>query len=330
MSGAGDRLEDRLAELERETGRLRAETRRLKGIIGQARDIIVTTDIEGRITEFNEEAEKVLGYREAEVLGRPAELFYADPSQRTALLAELEADPDGAVRADVEVRTKSGERRWLGISLCWQVDEDGRRVGTIGVSKDITTRRRLEAELRRLSITDKLTGLYNQSHFFHRLEVEKERAVRLGHDVSLLLFDLDGFKELNDALGHRRGDEALKQIGTILFQSVRREVDSAFRYGGDEFTVLLPGADLKAAVGFGERVRKRIEAEDLDGIRASMGVCAFDPADPARQLVEKADEAMYLAKRSGGNCIAAYDPARDDAVLWPRPESAERRPLPPA
>ncbi len=305
------------AELRRRVRALERENERLRRIVRQARDIIVTTDLEGRVTELNEEAEHALGVRLEDVRGRPADRFYVQGRARAKLLAALAADPEGVVREDVEVRTAAGERRWLNLSLSWLLDADGQRVGTIGVSKDVTQRRKLEDELRRLSVTDKLTGLFNQSHFFHLLEVEKERALRLRHALSLLLFDLDGFKRLNDTRGHREGDEVLVRIGRVLFETIRKEVDSAFRYGGDEFTVLLPGAEREQAVGFAERVRRRIEELDLGGVRASMGICPFDPENRALQLVEKADEAMYRSKRAGGNRISAWDAAAGEVVPCP-------------
>lgn len=317
---------DELARLRERVARLEHELSRLRGVIRQAGDMIVVTDLEGKIIEFNEEAEHVLGWRADEVLGGTPDRFYVSKSARARLLAKLTEESGEqpalpltssgvvvdrgshqVVREDVEVKTKAGERRWLNLSLSWLLDASGRRIGTVGVSKDVTARRNLEEELRRLSVTDKLTGLFNQSHFFHRLEVEKERALRLRHDLSLLLFDLDGFKKLNDTQGHREGDKVLIQIGRVLFESIRKEVDSAFRYGGDEFTVLLPGADRVIAVRFAERVRRRIEELDMSGVRASMGVCPFDPKNRALQVVEKADEAMYLSKRAGGNRVAAYD-----------------------
>ncbi len=296
----------RVAELEHEVEALRS-------IVRQARAIIVTTDLEGRVTSFNEEAEAVLGYAASEVLGQSADLFYAQRRTRERLLERLGAE--GAVEEDVQVRTRAGKKRWLGLSLAWLCDAGGERVGTVGVSKDVTERRELEAELRKLSITDKLTGLYNQSHFFHRLEIEKERSIRLDHDLALLLFDLDGFKQLNDSEGHREGDQVLVQVGRVLFDNVRKEVDSAFRYGGDEFTVLLPGATPDQAVAFAERVRRAVEGLGRQ-VYASMGICPFDRrGERALQLVEKADEAMYLAKRAGGNRIAVYDLAAGEARL---------------
>lgn len=301
-----------LSALQARAAALELEVERLRSIVRQARAIIVTTDLEGRVTSFNEEAEAVLGWRAAEVIGRSADMFYALPRTRERLLERLEAA--GAVEEDVQVRGKDGKKRWLGLSLAWLRDAHGEPIGTVGVSKDVTQRRELEAELRRLSITDKLTGLYNQSHFFHRLEIEKERALRLEHELVLLLFDLDGFKQLNDTQGHREGDRVLVSVGRVLFDNVRKEVDSAFRYGGDEFTVLLPGASPDTAQAFADRIRRAIAALGR-GVYASMGICPFDVTDRSLQLVEKADEAMYLAKRAGGNRIAVYDLAERAARL---------------
>ncbi len=295
---------------------LEAERDHLRNLLRSAGDIIVTTDIEGRVTELNEVAEQLLQATRAEWLGRDASELYVDRRVRQRLLDELAAAPEGVVREDVMIRTKSGERRWLGLSLSWLRGPDGKPVGTVGVGKDVTERRLLEEELLRLTITDKLTGLYNQGHFFESLEIEKERAVRLGHALSLLLFDLDGFKKLNDTKGHREGDVILRRIGSVLMETIRKEVDSAYRYGGDEFTVLLPGADRQNAVRFAERVRRQVVAAvSAAGITPSMGVCEFDPRNRALQLVEKADEAMFLAKRTGGDRIASYDPERDRPIL---------------
>ena len=319
------------AELERvraERDALAEQVERLRAILQQAGDVIVATDLEGRITGVNEAAEQLLGWKEQELIGQPADEIGTQKGERARLVERLEQEPSGVLRAEIQVKTREGKRRWLGLSLSFLKDARGKRVGTVGVSKDITEHRQLLEELRRLSVTDKLTGLYNQSHFFHLVEVEKERAVRLEHDLSLLMFDLDGFKPLNDTHGHLEGDKALRQVGGILFESIRKEVDSAFRYGGDEFAVLLPGAQREQAERFAERVRRRIEDADLHGVRASMGVCAFDRTQRAAPLVERADEAMYFAKRQGGNRIAVWDATAGGPIIS-RITTAIPLPIPP-
>lgn len=323
MTADLEALRRELARVEAERQELAHQVQHLRGILQQAGDVIVTTDLLGRITGLNEAAEQLLGKKEPELLGTSADALYAQKGTRERLLQQLQGEPSGVIRAEVPVKGADGKRRWLGLSLAWLRDATGQPVGTVGVSRDVTEHRVLLEELQRLSVTDKLTGLYNQSHFFHLLEVEKERALRLEHDLALLMFDLDGFKPLNDTLGHREGDQALRRVGGILFESVRKEVDSAFRYGGDEFAVLLPGAQLDHAERFAERLRRRIEEEDLHGVRASLGVCGFDRTQRGAPLVERADEAMYFAKRQGGNRIAVWDPALGEPIL-----SRGRAPLP--
>jgi diguanylate cyclase (GGDEF)-like protein/PAS domain S-box-containing protein len=300
-----------------ELRKLREENAWLRAVLRYAGDILVTTDLAGRITEWSGGAEKILGWSKEEVLGRHASFCYVDPLTRRGLVARLRALPgfEPLLDQEVQVRRKDGRRIWLSLSLAALCDPEGRRVGTVGISKDITDRKRLERELRRLSRTDKLTGLYNQAHFFELLEVEKERAVRLGHGLVLVLFDLDHFKEYNDQRGHEAGDRVLRAVGGVIFSHIRKEVDSGFRYGGDEFCCLLPGTTADGGLVFSERIRAGIEALKLDGVTASIGLCAFNPADHALQLVKAADEAMYHSKRSGGNRISVQG----------RPEACWRR-----
>lgn len=289
-----------MRRLEAEVARLTGEVALLKGIIRSAGDIIVTTDREGLITEFNEGAEAILGYRKAEVLGTPARSLYVTPADRDRLARKALSTTGSADPEEVAVRRKDGNKVWLSLTLTPLKAEDGAILGTVGVGKDVTQRKHLEEELRRLSITDGLTGLYNQTRFFESLEVEKERAIRLEHPLSLVLFDLDGFKEYNDKYGHQAGDEVLRQVATVIFRSIRKEVDQGFRYGGDEFTITTPGADGERALRFAERVRAQISNLGFEGISASVGVSTFVPDDPRRQLVSEADEAMYASKRAGG------------------------------
>ena len=260
-----------IEELRERLETLTRERRHLRSVLANAGDAVITTDLEGKIIDWNPGAKKLFGYSASDVIGQPASMLYRHKSTPRRLMTQLSETREGIVRKDVRVLLKSGEKRWIGLSLSWLRNKRGETVGTIGVSKDVTDRRELEERLRQLSITDKLTGLYNQSHFFHLLEIEKERSRRLGHSLALLLFDLDNFKPLNDSQGHAAGDVLLAGIGDILMKNVRKEVDSAFRYGGDEFTVLLPGADVSAAVAFAERVRVAI-AELEGGVRASLGV----------------------------------------------------------
>ncbi len=165
---------------------------------------------------------------------------------------------------------------------------------------------RLEEEVRRLSITDDLTGLYNHRHFFKTLEAELVRRKRQGTSLSLLMFDIDNFKQYNDLHGHIEGDRVLKKIGAIVKHSIRSNVDSGYRYGGDEFAVLLIGATREQALGIADRIRSTIEESGFEKITVSIGLAEFNDQYDLEGFVKAADQAMYMAKNSGGNRVYTH------------------------
>jgi diguanylate cyclase (GGDEF)-like protein/PAS domain S-box-containing protein len=184
-----------------------------------------------------------------------------------------------------------------------RLKEKNEVVGVLAVLRDVTEKIRLEKELLELSITDGLTGLHNQRHFYGELDKEMERAKRQHITLSLLLFDLDDFKVFNDIHGHLEGDKVLRSVAQVVLKSIRR-MDSAYRYGGDEFTVILPGATRVEATQVAERIRKTFETTPyLQQIKLSIGLVEFDPQYDLTNFVKYADEAMYTAKKMGGNRI---------------------------
>jgi diguanylate cyclase (GGDEF)-like protein/PAS domain S-box-containing protein len=188
-----------------------------------------------------------------------------------------------------------------------RLKEKNEVVGVLAVLRDVTEKIRLEKELLELSITDGLTGLHNQRHFYNELDKEMERAKRQHTTLSLLLFDLDDFKVFNDIHGHLEGDKVLRNVAQVVLKSVRR-MDSAYRYGGDEFTVILPGATRVEATQVAERIRKTFETMPyLQQIKLSIGLVEFDPQYDLTTFVKYADEAMYTAKKMGGNQIYIRD-----------------------
>src|SRR5512136_2028343 len=162
---------------------------------------------------------------------------------------------------------------------------------------------KLEEEVRRLSITDDLTGLYNHRHFFKTLEAELVRLKRQKTSLSLLMFDLDNFKKYNDLYGHLEGDKVLKTVVEIVKNSIRSNVDSGYRYGGDEFTVLLIGASADRALTIAERIRSSIEQGESHHITVSIGLSEYRDHFDLEGFVKSADDAMYRAKNSGGNQV---------------------------
>lgn len=174
---------------------------------------------------------------------------------------------------------------------------------TLEKYRTLKEKERLEEEVRRLSITDDLTGLYNHRHFFKTLESEIVRSERQKTSLSLLMFDLDNFKRYNDLHGHLEGDKVLKKIGEIVKHSIRSNVDSGYRYGGDEFAILLIGATREQALQIAERIRLSILEAGFDRITVSMGLSEFREALDLERFVKSADDAMYVAKHAGGNRI---------------------------
>ena len=158
-------------------------------------------------------------------------------------------------------------------------------------------------KMEELSITDSLTGLYNRRHFYRRIKEEIARANRQKHPVSLLIVDLDNLKEYNDELGHLKGDEALKGVAQAVTACIRQDVDSGYRYGGDEFAVILPYSDEVRAAGVAERIRRTYEDFSFPNTSLSIGLTQLRFGESIDDLVNRADSAMYVAKHSGGNMV---------------------------
>jgi diguanylate cyclase (GGDEF)-like protein len=171
----------------------------------------------------------------------------------------------------------------------------------------------LHRQLQKLAHTDELTALYNKRRLQSQLENEVSRARRYGSKISCLMIDLDRFKPINDTHGHMAGDQVLAELGSI-FRKSSRESDFIARYGGDEFTILLPQTDARGALCAAEKLRRKVEEHRFDlgngqqvSLTLSIGVTTSPDQGPldAHQIISRADEAMYLAKRAGGNAICA-------------------------
>ncbi len=169
--------------------------------------------------------------------------------------------------------------------------------------KTLREKEKLEEEVRRLSVTDDLTGLYNHRHFFKTLEAELVRLRRQKTSLSLMMVDLDNFKSYNDRYGHLEGDKVLKNVGEIVKHSIRYNVDSGYRYGGDEFAVLLIGASMDQAMTIAERIRSSIEQSEFQSITVSVGLSEYRDHFDLEGFVKSADDALYTAKHSGGNQV---------------------------
>lgn len=275
-----------------------------EAIIASSGDLICTTDVRGRIVYFSPGAEAMLGMPAAQAVGRPAhDIYTGGREDAERIMRLLRESPTGRVQ-NLELKMKRADGKVLhaSLSVSYLKDGRGRVVGTLGIGKDITDRVRLEERLRELSRTDDLTGLYNQRHLHDRLREEAARAQRQKQTLSLVLFDLDGFKQVNDKLGHMEGDRLLRAFAAALGDNIRREVDSAFRYGGDEFVILLPDTPEAKADRVARRVAKAAAVTLAPkGVTASWGVSALPKNGDVSQMVKDADKAMYSMKSGREN-----------------------------
>lgn len=168
-------------------------------------------------------------------------------------------------------------------------------------------------EIRTLSITDPLTGAFNRGYLMNRLPEELNRAKRYHHPLSLIICDVDRFKNVNDSWGHLAGDAVLKHLVKCFNAAVRQGIDWAARYGGEEFFILLSETDHKGALAVAERLRELLTTNmtEFEGqvlnVTASFGVATFDPSvEPELSLddlIKKADKCLYQAKKGGRNSV---------------------------
>jgi diguanylate cyclase (GGDEF)-like protein len=173
-----------------------------------------------------------------------------------------------------------------------------------------TERTRMMQKLQKLATTDGLTKLYNSRSFYSQLELEVDRYNRYRHPLSLLLLDIDNFKEFNDNFGHLEGDKVLVRFSQII-KSCLRTNDSAYRYGGEEFTVILPETNGDEAKTVAQRIRSSLETEKFmpipdknAKITISIGVTQYFPKEELSAFIRRADKAMYLSKKNGRNRVS--------------------------
>ncbi len=210
-----------------------------------------------------------------------------------------------------------GGGKWLRFTASALRDSTGTITGAVETLEDITDRklaenalRESEARYRTLSVTDSLTELYNSRHFYDQLRLEIERAERYGHPLSLLLLDIDNFKRFNDTYGHLEGDEVLIRLGQVIRRCLRK-TDSAYRFGGEEFTIILPETAGDAATVLAERIREELEDENFHPVESpeivhetvSIGVAQYLPREGLRPFIKRADFNMYGAKEQGKNRV---------------------------
>lgn len=282
-------------------------------VMATATNGVMITDTESRILDVNDAFTSLTGYRREEVLGRtPAILssgrhdasFYGEMWRRIK--------ETGFWEGEIWNRHKSGELfpEWLSISAVR--DHLGRITHYIAIFSLLSEQKSTEKRLRQLANSDTLTGLLNRNLLYDRAGQAMAQSRRSNTRTAFLFLDLDGFKPINDALGHAAGDTVLKTVATRLSGSVR-ESDTVARYGGDEFVVLLSGLRVQSeAQEVAQKILQRIaEPMLIDGnevrVGCSIGISFFpDDGDSVEVLLKHADQAMYQAKARGKGNVAFY------------------------
>jgi diguanylate cyclase (GGDEF)-like protein/PAS domain S-box-containing protein len=294
---------------------LRSSEARFRSLVQNASDIITVIDAQGIIRYDSPAVERVLGYGPEDRLGRPVTDFAhpGDVAAISAMIAAVASEQGPGRRLEVRARSADAGWRWVELSLSGLPDEP-RPGGMVANYHDISGRKQLEQRLWHQAYHDPLTGLANRALFHDRLSAALSRASRPGGGIALLLLDLDGFKIVNDSLGHAAGDALLVEISRRLRTCVRVG-DLVARLGGDEFALLLsrmPGPELAFEVA--ERALQAIAAPlQIEGksilVHGSIGVALPQTgAEGGAELLRNADAAMYIAKARGKACYALFTP----------------------
>jgi diguanylate cyclase (GGDEF)-like protein len=237
---------------------------------------------------------------------------YLTRSENQQTFADLRVE-DPAVESLLAVPLLS-EKRMVGMFVAQNLPKaDVERFVILSTQFALELKKVLLYEMvERMAITDSLTGLYVRRHFSERLEEELQRSARFGFRLAFLMLDIDDFKKTNDTYGHLVGDAVLKDMARLIKESVR-EIDIVARYGGEEISLMLPETSRASAMTVAERLRRKIEGYEFKAydervrVTVSIGVSVYpDDAQDQRELVDKADEALYTAKNSGKNVVCEW------------------------
>jgi diguanylate cyclase (GGDEF)-like protein/PAS domain S-box-containing protein len=303
----------------------RAGTRRasqFRSLVHNSSDLITVASVDGVIEYQSPSSERLVGVPADRLFGRPLrDLVHPDDREYfDALLENGRTQPDGAMTGGFRVVHADGSTRYVD-AVVSNLLADPTVGGLVFNARDVTDRKMLEDELERRAFFDSLTGLPNRAVFRDRLEHALARSARVDEALAVLLLDLDGFKLVNDSLGHDAGDELLVAVGGRLAACLRSG-DTVARLGGDEFAILLEdAASEESAVALAGRLLTAMTAPfDVRGREvftgASIGVSLrVGQADLPDELIRNADAAMYAAKGSGKGRCAVFQPAMHRRTL---------------
>ena len=293
---------------------------KFRSLSTSAQDAFIMVNGQGKISYWNPAAERVFGYRSKEALGQDLHKLLAPVREYNAIKEKFgiftETGKGAAIGKTTELVALRKDQTEFPIELSLSVFKLQGEWHSFGIVRDISDRKRAEEQLREsekryreLSITDGLTKLYNSRHFHHNVRLEMQRANRYNRSLALLMIDIDDFKRFNDTYGHLAGDLALAKTGAVIRDALR-EADTGYRYGGEEFAVILPGTVGPGAVQVAERIRQDIAALSIlkiakpsFNITASMGVSELQAEDKLSEFIRRADQNLYAAKTEGKNRV---------------------------
>lgn len=287
-------------------------------VTDQLEDAIAIIDSEHVIVYYNDSAQRMFGYTAEEAVGQTLDILV--PSrfhlQHSMMIDEfgaghIETKHMGQRSRQIFGRRKDDSEFLASIQVIKLNDDDGRKYFA-AIVRDISENKRTEEELLRLAATDPLTGAFNRREFTSIADREALRSSRYHHPLSILMFDIDYFKRLNDTYGHAAGDKALQRFTTLCCNALRN-VDIFGRWGGEEFVALLPETDIEGASIIAERLRKIVNDNVLIyndqkiNFTVSIGVAQYKDGETTIDVpLGRADSAVYDAKKTGRNRISVY------------------------
>lgn len=301
---------------------------RYRTLFDRTNDAVFMVDRDYRLINVNQQAADLLGFRREDLIGKAYSDFVA-PSEKEKVaqnFKQLDKEGTSPFFERVLVR-QDGSRCRVEFNATAIRDENGKLLYYQGVARDMTERKRLEEQLRysleemeALAMQDPLTGLLNRRAVTEHAEAEWHRSARERRPMCIVLIDLDNLKDVNDSLGHPVGDQAIIELAGIIKAS-RRRYDWSGRWGGDEFMLVLPGANLVEANEVAERLRTQYAESPVvmsipERVRPhiSIGVACYSgrPGEqtPLTQLISQADQALYRAKQEGKNRVELYRDAK--------------------
>ncbi len=247
---------------------------------------------------------EITEYTKEELLNMNAlELIHPDFKKKVKelILKRLKGDKTKQIY-EAKIITKTGKEKWVQIASSSVFYKGG--FAGIGTVIDITEKKEFEEKLKKLATYDSLTGLYNRYMIEEFLEKEIEKSKRHNVPLSVIMCDIDNFKQINDQYGHLFGDKVLKEVASLMKNNIRKS-DALGRWGGEEFVIIAPYTDKHGALSLAEKIRKLIEELKVDGIdiTISCGLGEFRYSEVKKDFLKRVDEALYLAKKKGKNRV---------------------------